>query len=81
MANAPASAGTTDTRVDRVDEGLPGIATVANPSANPPSRATLDSARANTYRRPLPRAVIDTTQTSGLTPDADVKRGEPSAWV
>jgi hypothetical protein len=81
MANAPASAGTTDTRVDRPDEGLPGLANVANPSANPPTRASLDTARANTYRRPLPRAVIDTSGTSGLTPDADIKRGEPLAWV
>jgi len=86
MANAPASAGTYDSRVDRPEEGLPGLAEQGpgshnNPSANPPTRSNLDTARANTYRRPLPRAVIDTSGTSGLTPDQDIKRGEPAAWV
>jgi hypothetical protein len=77
---APASAGTTDTRVDRPEEGLPGVANVANPTANPPTRATFEAGKATGYRRPKPRAVIDTTQTSGLTPDQDIKRGEPASW-
>ena len=80
MANPNASAGTTDTRVDRPDEGLPGLATVANPTANPPSRSTLDTATATGTRRSKPAANIDTSGTSGLQPGADVKRGEPSVW-
>lgn len=75
------SAGTRDTRVDRPEEGLPGLATVENPTANPPSRASFDAAQANGFRSPKPKAVIDTTQTSGLTPDNDLKRGEPNAWA
>jgi hypothetical protein len=80
MANAPSSAGTTDTRVDRPEEGLPGVANVANPTANPPSRGSFDAGLAHGSRRPKPVAQIDTTQTSGLQPSDDVKRGEPSAW-
>jgi hypothetical protein len=81
MANkAHPSAGTKDVAVERINEGLPGLKTVDNPTANPPTRANLDVQGAAHYRRPLPRAVIDTTQTSGLTPDNDLKRGEPNAW-
>jgi hypothetical protein len=80
MASSSKSAGTKDTRVDRPDEGLPGLATTTNPTANPPSRATLDAAIAENYRQPLPKANIDTSGTSGLTPDQDIKRGEPAAW-
>lgn len=75
------SAGTRDTRVDRPEEGLPGLATVENPDANPPSRASFDTAQARGFRQPNPASVIDTTQTSGLTPDEDLKRGEPNAWA
>lgn len=75
------AAGTTDTRVDRPEEGLPGLATVDNPTANPPSRATFDAGKATGYTKPRPTAVIDTTQTSGLTPDNDIKRGQPAVWV
>lgn len=74
------SGGTTDTRVDRPEEGLPGLATVANPSANPPTRASFDAGSTSGSKRSTPKAVVDTSGTSGLTPDADVKRGEPSAW-
>jgi hypothetical protein len=81
-------AGTLDTRVDRPDEGLPGIATVNNPTANPPTRATLDAGIAGvggdiTKRgsgRERPTAQIDTTQTDGLPWDQSIKRGQPSAW-
>jgi len=73
-------AGTIDTRVDRPEEGLPGVATVDNPTANPPTRASFDAGIASTYKRPTPQAVIDTTQTSGLAPDQDIKRGTPGAW-
>jgi hypothetical protein len=80
MASSAKSAGTTDTRVDRPDEGLPGIATVSNPTANPPTRATLETAKASSYSLPKPVANIDTSGTSGNQPGADVKRGEPNAW-
>jgi hypothetical protein len=44
MAGPPlGDAGTTDTRVDRPEEGLPGVANTDNPTANPPSRATFDA--------------------------------------
>lgn len=73
-------AGTTDTRVDRPEEGLPGLATVDNPTANPPSRASFDAGIASSYTKPRAAANIDTTQTSGLAPDQDIKRGQPAVW-
>jgi len=73
-------AGTTDTRVDRPEEGLPGLATVDNPTANPPSRASYDAGLATGLTRGKTAANIDTTQTSGLAPDQDIKRGNPGAW-
>lgn len=80
MAATVGDAGTKDVRVDRPEEGLPGLATTTNPTANPPSRASFDSGLATGFKRATPAAVIDTTQTSGLTPDQDIKRGNPSAW-
>lgn len=74
------SAGTTDTRVDRPDEGLPGLADLDNPTANPPTRASLDTHTATGLEHLTNRAVIDTTQTSGLAPDQDIKRGNPAVW-
>lgn len=74
-------AGTTDTRVDRPSEGLPGIATLDNPTANPPTRATQDIGMATGLSSLQNRGVIDTTQTSGLQPGDDLKRGNPEAWV
>jgi hypothetical protein len=76
-----ASAGTTDTRVDRPDEGLPGLATTALPTANPPTRGTFDAGEARGLIQSRPAATIDTSGTSGLTPDQDLKRGTPSAWT
>lgn len=81
-------AGTTDTRVDRPEEGLPGLATVANPTANPPTRATFDAGISGVggditkkgSGRERPSAQIDTTQTDGLPMDQSIKRGQPSAW-
>ena len=77
---AMGSAGTEDTRVDRPSEGLPGLATIDNPTANPPTRANQDVGMAHGFRKPKPRAVIDTSGTSGLQPGDDLKRGEPAAW-
>lgn len=81
LKGGPAAAGTIDTRVDRPEEGLAGVANLDNVSANPPSRASFDSGKATGYKRELPSGVIDTTRTSGLTDDAALKRGQPSAWV
>jgi hypothetical protein len=75
------SAGTTDTRVDRPSEGLPGVANLDNPTANPPTRAVQDIGMATGFVHNMTRGNIDTTQTSGLTPDQDIKRGNPAAWV
>ena len=80
MAANTGDAGTKDVRVDRPEEGLPGVATTSNPTANPPSRASFDAGLAHGFERPVPKAVIDTTQTSGLAPDQDIKRGNPAAW-
>jgi len=77
---APKSAGTDDTRVDRPDEGLPGLATKSNPTANPATRGSFDRGTAGGFRQPKPKAVIDTSGTSGLQPGDDTKRGEPNAW-
>lgn len=81
MAANVGDAGTKDDRVDRPEEGLPGISTVGNAGAAVPTRASFDSAKATGLRRPLPKAVIDTSGTSGLSPDQDIKRGEPASWV
>lgn len=79
------SAGTRDTRVDRPNEGLPGLATVENPTANPPTRANLELAQALSVGKgagnPSPVAVVDTSGTSGLSQANDVKRSKPSAWA
>jgi hypothetical protein len=73
------SAGTHDTRVDRPEEGLPGIATTDNPDADPITRATFDAGKPS-VRVSRAAAQIDTTGTSRLTADADIKRGDPSSW-
>jgi len=67
-------AGTRDTRVDRPDEGLPGIATVENPTANPPSRGTFDTNKATGFRLAPKPGVIDTTWTQGGPTDAEVAK-------
>ena len=77
---APTSAGTTDTRVDRVTEGLPGIATTTNTTANPPTRATLDAGLAAGGEVAGYQGVVDTTETARLTPSQLIKRGKPAAW-
>lgn len=76
---APASAGTTDTRVDRPEEGLAGLATVDNPTANPPSRASFDAGRAAGGEVAHQVAQVDT---SGhlIDPWTALKRGLPGAW-
>lgn len=71
MAATTGNAGTTDKAVERIDEGF-----APSASGNNQFRATLDAAIAGGTRRPKPSAVYDTSGTSGLTPDADLKRGE-----
>lgn len=79
----PASAGTDQTRQDRPNEGLPGVATVGNTNADgtvtSPTRGNFDTYKAigQVSRQ---SAIIDTSGTSGNTLSADVKRGLPSAW-
>jgi hypothetical protein len=80
MAQGSNSAGTRDTRVDRPSEGLPGVATAENPTANPPTRANQDIGKALPRTQPRVRANIDTSGTSGLIQSDDLKRGEPTAW-
>lgn len=82
---APSSAGTRDTRVDRPSEGLPGLATVDNPTANPPTRANLELGQAVAAGKGAgdlgPVAQVDTSGTSGLAQADDVKRAKPSAYA
>lgn len=74
------SAGTRDTRVDRPDEGLPGLATVENPTANPPTRYAFDQNHAAGFevqgQGAAGRVVgtIDTTWTGGTRPDQEVAK-------
>lgn len=79
------SAGTRDTRVDRPSEGLPGLATVENPTANPPTRANLELGQALPQGKGsgdlTPVAQVDTSGTSGLSQADDVKRAKPSAYA
>jgi hypothetical protein len=80
VGGAPTSAGTTDTRVDRPEEGLPGLATTTNPTANPPTRAAFDAGLAAGGEPAGYTGVIDTTETARLTPSQLIKRGKPAAW-
>jgi len=74
------SAGTRDTRVDRPDEGLPGLATVENPTANPPTRASIDAQSTAGGRVAQQDAYFDTSGTSGLQPGDELKRTKPAAF-
>ena len=80
---APASAGTDQTRQDRPNEGLPGVATVDNTNADgtvtSPTRGNFDTYKA-IGQVAKQTAIIDTSGTSGNSLSADVKRGFPSAW-
>lgn len=80
MPGAPyGSAGTKDTRVDRPEEGLPGLATTTNTTANPPSRATFDAGLAAGGERAGAVAQVDTSA-YGITPWAALTRAKPTAW-
>ena len=69
------SAGTRDTRVDRVEEGLPGIATVENTTpSTTPSRASFDAGLATGIKPLKVTGTIDTTWTQGGPTDAEVAK-------
>jgi len=71
MAAVTGNAGTQDKAVERIEEGF-----APSASGNNQFRATLDAALATEGTRPQPTAVIDTSGTSGLTPEAALRRGE-----
>jgi hypothetical protein len=79
QGGAVGSAGTTDTKVERIEEGAT-LATVANPNASPATHGAFDAGKAAGAVRERPSAVIDTTETGRLDLTANVKRGQPSAW-
>lgn len=85
MAAPFGSAGTADSRVDRPEEGLPGLATQDtlgypdNPTANPPTRATFDAGLAAGGEPATQVAQVDT---SGylIDPWTALKRAKPAVW-
>lgn len=79
-SGSPASAGTRDIKVQRLTEGIPALATVENPTANPVSVQTLDAGLATGGEGLAQQAQIDTTETARLTPTQLIKRGRPGAW-
>jgi len=84
MANgAPTSAGTRDVRVLRITDQtapLAEVASVENPTANPPTINRLDTAGASGATGLGQQAQIDTTETARLAPSELVKRAKPSAF-
>lgn len=76
MAATTGGAGTKDKAVERAEEGL-----AASASGNAQFRATFDAGSSSGATRPQPSAVIDTSGTSGLTPDAALKRGESGSGL
>lgn len=76
MAATTGNAGTQDKAVERIDEGF-----APSASGNNQFRGTLDAAIAGGTRRPKPSAVIDTSGTSGLTPDAALRKGEAGSGL
>lgn len=81
-SGAPGSAGTRDIKVIRITEqpAQAALATVENPTANPPTINALDNAGASGGEGLQLVGVIDTTETSRLTPSQLIKRGRPAAW-
>jgi hypothetical protein len=63
--HGPKGAGTTDVRVQRIEEGLPAFATVDNPTANPPSIFTFDAGKATGAENSAATGVLDTTTANG----------------
>jgi len=73
------------TAQDYITEGLPGLQTVDNPTANPPTRATQDLGKAIGQRVlgqaiGVQFAVMDTSGTSGLTSTAALKKMNPAVF-
>lgn len=83
-SGAPSSAGTRDTRVVRLTDQtapLAELASVENPSANPPTVNALDVALGGSGAEGLAaQAQVDTTETARLAPSQLLKRAKPSAF-
>lgn len=81
-SGAPGSAGTRDIKVVRITEqpAQPALATVENPTANPPSIQALDNSGAAGGQGLAQQAQVDTTETARLTPTQLLKRARPSAF-
>ena len=66
LQGAPKSAGTTDVRVQRIEEGLAAFATLDNPTANPPTVNQFDAGFAEGFEVSAKVvAQIDTTMAGG----------------
>lgn len=79
-SGSPASAGTRDVRVVRIEEGIPAVASVENPTANPPTINSFDTGAASGGEGLAQQAQIDTTETARVSPSQLIKRGKPNAW-
>ena len=81
---SPGSAGDNSTRVDRPNEGLPGVATTDGTTTfgdpTTPTRGNFDTYKATSMRGVRPKAYIDTTETSGQDRSIDVKRMDSAQW-
>lgn len=74
-------AGTHDTKVQRIEEGLPAFATVENPTANPPSINTFDAGLAVGVKVRAAAQIDTQWEANGLSSQgAGVKRAAPSEW-
>jgi hypothetical protein len=76
MAATTGSAGTQDKAVERIEEGLASTA-----SGNNQFRATFDAGLPSGATRAKPTANIDTSGTSGLTPDAALRKGQAGSGL
>jgi len=76
MAATTGGAGTQDKAVERIEEGF-----APSASGNNQFRATFDNGVAGGTQRPRATGNIDTSGTSGLTPDADLRRGQSGSGL
>lgn len=80
MANPFGDVRLKEVRVDRPDEGLPGVADKDNPTANPPTRGSFQPGTADKPSHTMQQSVIDTTETSRLPVWEAVKKARPSVF-
>ena len=76
MAATTGNAGTQDKAVERIEEGF-----APSASGNNQFRATFDAGLASGTQRPRATGNIDTSGTSGLTPDADLRKGQANSGL